>query len=73
MNDAIQKQLEARMRWLDEATRNLWPTEHSKLARECAALRRLCAEVVMGIKVKALPPGMWERLKAAAEGKELST
>lgn len=48
MNEAIQKQLEARLQWLEAATmtQQTWPTAYLAVIRENAALRSLCAEVV---------------------------
>jgi len=46
VRDPIQEQFDARLLWLDESTWSAWVPEYLKLARENAALRRLCARAV---------------------------
>ncbi len=75
MTDPIQDQLNARLHWLDDYSRSTWVPEYLKLARECAALRRLCAKAEN--RFDYVPPPKYEdslrvRLRAAATGGEVT-
>jgi hypothetical protein len=69
--DPIERQLQKRLKWIDENKRFGCATAAEDLARECAVLRRLIAAWVE-FEYEYGPEPDLKKLRAAAEGKEVS-